>query len=342
VLGNVTGNVTGNVLGNLVGDTSGYHTGDVKGSVFGDDSAVLVDSVASTIAASALVGNAAGLTGVTSTGPIIGLGTGSAPVMLSLTLNQSVDNSGSVLSVRRSRGTFSAPTTVLTNDIINGFVGNAHDGTNYVGATSIVSRATGTISTGIVPGQLEFNTANSAGTLTTRMSITNAGIVNVFGSLTVNSGVVTSIQGAYSAIGSSFLQYHNTADSSNFTFTRYRGTTSAPLTVQTGDDIQDIAFVGYDGAATQTVAGITVGVDGAVASGSIPGKLVFSVGTGIGASNGFTEAMVIDSAKVVDFKSPELVAGAFGGQVDTSAVTTYLKVKINGVELAIPAYSIRP
>ncbi len=343
VLGNVTGNVLGNVTGNVVGNTTGFHTGDVKGSVFGDDSAVLVDSVASIINASAVSGNASGLTGVTSTGPILGLATTASPVMLSLTLNQSIDNSGSVLSVRRSRGTFDSPTTVLTNDIINTFAGIAHDGTSYVGATSIVSRATGTISTGVIPGQLEFNTANSSGTLTTRMSITNAGIVNVFGSLTVNSGVVTSIQGAYgSGIGSSFLQYHNTADSTNFTFTRYRGTTSVPLTVQTGDDIQDIAFVGYDGTSTQTVAGITAAVDGAVATGSIPGKLIFYTATGSGGSNGFGEAMVIDSSRVVDFKSPELVAGAFSGQVDTSAVVTYMKVKINGVELAIPAYAIRP
>ena len=49
LVGNVTGNVIGDVAGNLIGNSEGYHTGDMTGSVFADDSAIIVDSVNSSI-----------------------------------------------------------------------------------------------------------------------------------------------------------------------------------------------------------------------------------------------------------------------------------------------------
>jgi len=44
----------------------------------------------------------------------------------------------------------------------------------------------------------------------------------------------------------------------------------------------------------------------------------------------------------VDFDLPEVTAGVGSGEADTSSVATYLKVKINGTEYAIPAYAINP
>ena len=44
----------------------------------------------------------------------------------------------------------------------------------------------------------------------------------------------------------------------------------------------------------------------------------------------------------VDFALPTVTAGVGSGQADISSVATYLKIKINGTEYAIPAYAINP
>jgi type V secretory pathway adhesin AidA len=172
--------------------------------------------------------------------------------------------------------------------------------------------------------------------------MSNTGFTTVNGNLTVTNGVVNITQNTQSLSGFTFAQYHATPDSSDFNFVRYRGTSASPAAIQSGDDIIDLAFTAYDGAAVQRTGGISSTVESAVGSGSIPSKMDFFIGSGVGANNGYAVAMSIGSDKVVDFKAAPLVAGVGSGQVNTGSVATYMKVKIGGVAYAIPAYAINP
>lgn len=60
---------------------------------------------------------------------------------------------------------------ITTGDILGNWTAAGHDGTNYVDAGDIRILSTGTISTGIVPGQIIFRTANTSGTLTQALLI---------------------------------------------------------------------------------------------------------------------------------------------------------------------------
>jgi hypothetical protein len=79
------------------------------------------------------------------------------------------------LAMRRYRGTAAAPTALANGDAIFDIVWSGADGVNPLGVTAAVIRgkasATGSISAGIVPGQLIFQTRNNAGVLGTRISM---------------------------------------------------------------------------------------------------------------------------------------------------------------------------
>ena len=80
-------------------------------------------------------------------------------------------------------------------------------------------------------------------------------------------------------------QHHSTADANPINFIRTRGTNAAPAAVQNGDDIIDIVFNGHDGTTFRTAASITVGVEGAVSSGVVPGAITFRVRQGASINN---------------------------------------------------------
>jgi hypothetical protein len=92
----------------------------------------------------------------------------------------------------------------------------------------------------------------------------------------------------YDAADTTFFniqQHHSTADANPINFIRTRGTNAAPAAVQNGDDIIDIVFNGHDGTTFRTAASITVGVEGAVSSGVIPGAITFRVRQGASINN---------------------------------------------------------
>lgn len=88
----------------------------------------------------------------------------------------STDASGSKLSLRKARGTFGSPTTVVTGDNLGGFNGTAFDGTNFIDASRFLTSVTGTVSTGITPGIMSFQNQNAAGALVTGMQMTSDSI----------------------------------------------------------------------------------------------------------------------------------------------------------------------
>jgi hypothetical protein len=146
--------------------------------------------------------------GVTSLGPINAGDTGTGTLRITQTVSSTTgsttrmfnyysDASGVLHSFYKARGTFSAPTTVLTNDQIAFIRASGYDGTANRVAGSIQIFADGVVGTGYVPGRIEFYTANAAGTsvlaarIDSTQTFTHSGNVVVNGSLTINGTTVT-------------------------------------------------------------------------------------------------------------------------------------------------------
>jgi hypothetical protein len=96
-------------------------------------------------------------------------------------------------------------------------------------------------------------------------------------------GTATFFKDDYDVADSNFFniqQHHSTADANPINIVRTRGTNAAPTALVNGDDIIDITFNGHDGTTFRTAASITVGVEGAVSSGVVPGYITFRVRQG--------------------------------------------------------------
>ena len=241
---------------------------------------------------------------------------------------------------------------------------------------TLIGALTGNV-TGNVTGNLTGNVTASTGTSTfAQISVTNTGIstvVNVLGPTTVATNQWSS--------GTSLLnltQAHTTADARNVSFTRTRGTTVAPVVVNTGDDLADIVFTGYGPSSYVTGAAISVVVvDAAPSNTSLLSKIVFSGNNGNGTSlqenviiegsgqltvnyglstgslqlieNNITtlnsnEDIVLDpnGTGVVDFVVAEVSAAGAAGVASALPVTpaTYFKIKVNGTTYVVPAYAV--
>jgi hypothetical protein len=68
------------------------------------------------------------------------------------------DNAASVVSIKRSRGTETVPTSVAAGDNIVGFHGQVYDGTSWIVPASFMYVVDGPVSTGSVPGAMIFKT----------------------------------------------------------------------------------------------------------------------------------------------------------------------------------------
>jgi hypothetical protein len=94
-------------------------------------------------------------------------------------------------------------------------------------------------------------------------------------------------------------QNHNTADAVNFQFNRARGSLESPTVVQSGDDIIDLAFAGFDGTSLLVRAAISATVNGAVSTGVVPMKVAISTSTN--GSGNPVEAVVVDDKQQTTF-----------------------------------------
>jgi Major tropism determinant N-terminal domain len=111
--------------------------------------------------------------------------------------NYYTDAYGAGISLRKYRGTYASPTVVLQNDVLGSISARGFDGTSSTLAGRIDIVADSTISTGVVPGAIQFSTANSSGTNTLALKIDHTQVstfssnVVVNGNLTVNGTTVT-------------------------------------------------------------------------------------------------------------------------------------------------------
>lgn len=334
VTGNVQGNLQGNVTGNVIGNVTGNVNGDIRGSIFSDGSTMLVDGVAGIIPAAVVSGNATALTGLTSAGTVVVTNDfATSSILVSGTYANNSDATGSLFTMRRARGTISSPTSVNTSDLISTIVAFGYDGSAYDGATSIASRVVGTISPGVVQGQLEFSTADATGALINRLTINNNGLITV----TANTMIVRDTYSASTPMLQT-QQFHTTADSININFVRGRGSYNVPGPIQNGDDIIDFGFVAYDGTSYLAAGGLSVTMSGAVSTGVVPAQMSISLNNGTSNADRF----ILGNDGTVDHKQTALVAGVGSGQVDTGSVAGYMRVKLNGVQYALPLYTINP
>lgn len=88
---------------------------------------------------------------------------------------------GARFYMRKGRGTFEAPTTIVSGDNLGRLVASGYDGANYQEMGSIIFGTEGTIAAGRVPTNMSFWTATdeAPSVLTQRLSINSAGLVEV-------------------------------------------------------------------------------------------------------------------------------------------------------------------
>ena len=154
--------------GRLVGDVSG----DIRGSVFGDDSTVLVDGVNSKI-----VGDIETTTEVT-------VNCSTSNNSLVVTGLAGASSTGPTYVSKSSNGTIAVPTATVggsTGDGLMDLHGDGYDGTQYI--TSAIIRIAAdldqTVTTGQVPGRINFITANAGGTLANLLTFNSAGNLGI-------------------------------------------------------------------------------------------------------------------------------------------------------------------
>jgi len=100
-----------------------------------------------------------------------------------LLANTSTVSAGARSGMRRSRGTFAAPTSVLDNDVLFRLMWGGYDGTSYLDTASIEGVVNGVVSTGVIPTKLDIRTTNSIGTLVTAATVTSEQTVEAFGAI---------------------------------------------------------------------------------------------------------------------------------------------------------------
>lgn len=159
---------------------------------------------------------------------------------------------------------------------VTGYTGSRGDqgGIGYTG-----SSGQGTVQSGDF-GHLAFY--NSTGTTLAQLNplTYSPASQNIFLGNSSNTNANLWIQReTYSAVfgrGITFAQHHETPDAVNFNFYRTRGTAAAPTPVQSGDDLGEVVFYGWNGTTATTVGGFSYVVDGPVAGGRFPAKFQLS------------------------------------------------------------------
>jgi hypothetical protein len=238
-------------------------------------------------------------------------------------------------------GSVFADDSTLLVDGVNGVLRGTHIG-------DVEGNVRGTIDTGamLITGSTILSDTNQRITLVTQASgyVDIPGRIDVANLRVVNDPITGGIEIVTNTNTSqpiSIFAAHDNASSTSgegagIVLARARGTVTLPTPLQASDEIHRITFAGIHNAGPGEAANI---VARAVAvSTHLEGKLEFSVTNSSGV-NGVR--LAVDGNGVVTINAPTLVAGANPGDVDVSVVATYIKVNINGIEYAIPAYAIR-
>ena len=160
----MSSNITGNLTGNADGAHTGTLVGDVTGSVFDDGSGLLVDGVAGKI-----VGDIDSPSIITTAITVAGVANGAI---------------GPQIDFNSSRGTKESPTVLVggtDGDGIMDLQGSGWDGNSFAlaGIIRVGVDLDSTVADGVVPGRINFITANSSGSLVNLLTFNSAGNLGI-------------------------------------------------------------------------------------------------------------------------------------------------------------------
>ena len=344
-----TGTAVNLPAGSTIGGSAiGIPGGDLNVNIVADDSTVIVNTTTQFVTAQGgFIGNVTGNV----TGNVSGIVTGTAGSSLvgNVTGNVTGNVNGIVTGTAGSS---------LVGNVTGNVTGNVNGIVTGTAGSTLVGNVTGDL-TGNVFGDLigdlrgsVFADDSSAIVNAENRIVTAAGgfIGNVTGNLTTSR-----IELTHTAFASGFLiesdvttagdiftirTHHNATDPSVSFFSRSRGTTSAPTSLAVSDGIFALAFSGTtsDGS-TGIAAAFSAEVAAAPTAGVLPGSLIFSTTTTAGA---FTTKLKIGPDGLQTVVAPALVAGASSGQVNVASIASWMKVNFNGVNYAVPMYTIVP
>ena len=288
---------------------------------------------------------------------VVGSGGGTATITSNTTfgvalldaINSSNDTNPSVILLDKNR----AGGTVVSGDALGYIYFRGFDGTNYQQSGLISVTNTGVVSAGKVAGNMIFWTTPAAtGVLTPRMAISSTGVVTINqndsgpAALVVNANInavgnIISLgngsagSGNFATINGGINlgdQQNTQATANDLQFIKTR----AGATLQTGDDMGDIAWIGWDGANTVESALIRGTVDpaGSVAVNQVPGKLsLYTHPNSVTAMNVPNLRMTIDCFGQVVINAPDTPASQYSLTVvqDVKAKTFYATGDDGGV-----------
>jgi hypothetical protein len=156
-----------------------------------------------------------------------------------------------------SRGTLSSPTASVVGDSIASISFGGHDGTNYTSAAAIAVSvdSTGTVSTGFVPGNIQFKTGSNSSAPLTALTIDRNQNVTLANALPVTSGGTGNTSGTVATLTTARSIYGNNFDGSAALnqiiastyggtgngFTKFTGPTTAEKTFTLPDSSDTIA-----------------------------------------------------------------------------------------------------
>ena len=215
----------------------------------------------------------------------------------------------------KARGTSGTPLALINNDDIYRIRFSGHDGTGFIASAQINCDVNNTVSTGIVPGRLNFLTADSGGILRSALQLTSSQEVRIPTSLLLENSSETLSVG------------QNGQTSRVMLFRRNRGTILAPTAMQTDDHIYTLRFSGYDGSFDRISSQIRAEVPATPTAGVVSGRLRFLTANTSGV---LTTALVINESQLVTVTSNLTVGGTIFGDLTGSVFAADSTMIVDG------------
>ncbi|MBU6278722.1 MAG: hypothetical protein KGN78_05705 [Actinomycetales bacterium] len=209
------------------------------------------------------------------------------------TARNSTDSSGPQLVFYKRRGTSASPVIVSAEDSLGDIHFFGYDGTTLRAGALIRAAIDTTPGSGDMPGRLAFFTTPDGSTsLSERMRIDSSGNVGIgvpAPEVRLHLRAADGVQAQVAA--DTFI---NAGTSSRVLLRKARGTSGSPTVVQSGDNLGETFFQGWDGSAWRDAALVRGSVDGTPGASDMPGRLEFY--TTADGSASLTERMRIDSS----------------------------------------------
>jgi hypothetical protein len=193
-------------------------------SIFLDPAGTGVVNIASTLVTSGIqiFGPASG--GASGDGTILVVTQSSSALPLNIL---KIHNTGSTvtggINFGRARGSIVTQTAVQTDDTISQLLFTGYDGTAYHPSSAITASVAGTVSSGAIPGRLNFSTSDGAGGLTVRMTVSANSVTStvpvklaVYADATARDAAVTAPEAGMIVLTGTTFQGYNGSSWVNF------------------------------------------------------------------------------------------------------------------------------